>query len=145
MASDYAKRMSGCKKVAVGSVIVSCEGKPISLGANRVDFNLCKTKGCLREEKYGDYSRQHRNPDDCRAIHSELDAIASAQCDLSEATIFVTRYPCEACARAIAAAGIPKVVYGREQEISDMTKELFEGYGIEVIHESDYKEEDVTI
>jgi deoxycytidylate deaminase len=42
------------------------------------------------------------------------------------------------------AAGIERVVYGREQEISPMTARLFEFNGVEVDHIRDYKEEDVT-
>lgn len=77
LAYHYAERMSGCKKVAVGSIIKS-SGGIISMGANRVIPDLCIGRGCLRVEKYGDDSKSHRNPEDCRAIHSEIDAITSA-------------------------------------------------------------------
>jgi dCMP deaminase len=143
LASCYAARNSGCTKVAVGSVIVSKSGKLVSIGANRTIPDVCKHVGCLRVKKYGDNAKTHRNPDDCRALHSEIDAICNAGCDLSEATIYVTRYPCEACARAIAAAGITTVIYGRDQEISGPTWVIFESANIEVIHLNSYKEEDV--
>ena len=72
----FAKKNSGCRKVAVGSVIVK-DGQMISFGANRAIPNLCKTpRGCLRIEKYGEDSKSHRNPEDCRAIHSEIDALS---------------------------------------------------------------------
>lgn len=143
LASFYAKDHSGCKKVQVGSVIVKGDVL-LSIGANKSDLkNLCLAAGCLREEKYGDNSKVHRNPDDCRAIHSEVDAICSAKTDLHGATIYVTRYPCEACARAIVAAGIKNVVYGREQKISTMTQRIFEFNNVAVHNAYGYKEEDV--
>lgn len=140
-ASMYAKFASGCTKVRVGSIIVK-DGIIVSMGANRPIPNLCKAQGCLRVQKYGDNSKAHRNPDDCRAIHSEIDAIAHAKVDLSGTTIFVTRYPCESCARAIVSAGITTVVYGRTQEISDMTRQIFEYHDVKVIHCKDFIEED---
>ena len=144
IAQSYADSHSGCSKVSVGSLIVGDNGTIISAGANKTYPNLCKTsRGCMRVEKYGENSKLHRNPEDCRAIHSEIDAIASAQHPLAGCTIFVTRYPCEACARAIVSAGITKVVYGREQEISDETKIILEG--ITVIWHKEWTAPDTTI
>lgn len=144
LARNYAKENTGCTKVAVGSVIAK-GNRIISMGANRAIPNLCRVRGCLRVEKYGTNSKDHRNPEDCRALHSEIDAIAQTKEDLSGSTIYVTRYPCEGCARAIVAAGIKKVVYGRQQVISDMTREIFEYYDIQVIHASDYMEDDTVL
>lgn len=125
----YAQQESGCKKVAVGSAIMK-DDQVISLGANRAMPNLCKsTRGCLRVEKYGEDSKAHRNPDDCRAIHSEIDAVctaANAGRSTAGATIFVTRYPCESCAKAIVAAGIKQVFYGGTATISEDTQHIFD-------------------
>ena len=147
MAGDYAKRMTGCTKVSVGSCIVTRGGATV-LGANRVLDNHCKTDGCFRIAKYGDNAKTHRNPDDCLAIHSEVDAICNAAFEgisLEGATIFVTRYPCEACARAIIRAGIKNVIYGREQKISLMTSQLFNEEGIYCWNEPSYKEDDTVV
>lgn len=145
MAQLYANNMSGCKKVAVGSAIV-WEGQIVSLGANRGVPDLCKTpRGCLRVEKYGEDSKSHRNPEDCRAIHSEIDAICSAACmgiPLAGSSVFVTRYPCEGCAKAIIAAGITQVYYGGTALISEQTANMFECFGVTCIHVSDWKEDD---
>lgn len=144
LASDYAKRMSGCLKVQVGSVIVK-DNKLLAFGANRTIPNLCKTsRGCLRVEKFGENDKTHRNPEDCRAIHSEIDAICNSQVDLSGATIYVTRYPCEACAKAIIASGISRVIYGRETKVSEQTCWMLEDAGVEVIHFYGFTEADNT-
>lgn len=147
LAGLNARLKTGCTKVSVGSCIVK-NGKILAFGANRAIPNLCKTQGCLRIEKYGDNAKTHRNPDDCRAIHSEIDAICNAAKkgeSVEGATIYITRYPCEACARAIVAAGIKNVVYGRNQPISEMTKKIFESANVVVINHSEYMEEDSVI
>lgn len=142
MANIYAGIMSGCTKVTVGAVIVK-HGRAVSFGANRAIPDLCKYRGCLRIEKYGENDKTHRSPADCRAIHSEVDAICGAREDLAGATIFITRYPCEACARAIVSAGITWVVYGRQQKISEETQRIFEDFGVTVIWEKDWDAPDV--
>ena len=140
VAQAYANINSGCNKVAVGCAIVK-DGRVVSLGANRAIPNLCKVRGCLRVEKYGEDSKNHRNPEDCRAIHSEIDAIANARESLVGASIFVTRYPCEACARAIISAGISEVVYGGTTRISDQTLEMFESSKVRYTYVPDWKED----
>lgn len=146
LAGEYAKHHTGCTKVAVGSAL-EIDGRLVLLGANRAMPDLCKSRGCLRIEKYGNNSKQHRNPGDCRAIHSEVDVIGKAArrgMKLDGATIYVTRYPCEACARLIITAGIKRVVYGRNQLISETTRQMFEEAGVEVYNEASYVEEDTN-
>lgn len=142
MANIYAGIMSGCTKVTVGAVIVNND-RAVSFGANRAVPDLCQTRGCLRVEKYGDNNKTHRSPADCRAIHSEVDAICNAREDLKGTTIFVTRYPCEACARAIVSAGISRVIYGRQQSISEETAHIFEDADVDVVWNKDWDAPDV--
>lgn len=144
MAQAYADNKSGCNKVSVGSLILK-DRRVIALGANRAVPDLCKTaRGCLRVEKYGEDSKSHRCPEDCRAIHSEIDAICSAAytgVSLKGATIYVTRYPCESCAKAIIASGIDYVVYGGTTEISEATRSMFESNGVIYVHAQSWKED----
>lgn len=142
MAHEYAKKCSGCTKVQVGSVIVASNGCVVSLGANAAYPDLCKARGCLRVELYGENAKSHRLPGDCRALHSEVAAICNSAVPVRGCSIFVTRYPCEACARAIVAAGIREVVYGREQRISEETARIFSEAGITPVHESSWVKED---
>lgn len=143
MANDYAARMSGCTKVTVGAIITK-DGVPISFGANRAIPDLCKFRGCLRVELYGSNAKEHRLPADCRAIHSEVDAICNSRESLIGASIYITRYPCEACARAIVAAGISQVYYGRLQEVSDHTKQIFDSAGVGLFWIRSWTEEDTN-
>ncbi len=137
MAGKFAKVASGCTKVSVGSCIVTEDRKSIVVGANRVNGNLCKYQGCLRVKKYGDNAKTHRNPDAiCNA--------ASRGINVTGATIYVTRYPCEACARAIAASGIKRVVYGRNQLISEQTKQIFDSSDIRYHNQPKNMEDDTN-
>lgn len=133
IAQRYAESYSGCEKVKVGSVIVK-DGKIVSLGANRTILYDCLKLGCLRKKKYGENNKEHRNSGDCSSIHSEIDAIAKSSSSLEGATIYVTRYPCEECTKAIISAGIKKVYYGRAQSISKVTKSIFDRAHIEIVH-----------
>lgn len=142
IADLYAQIMSGCTKVQVGSLIIK-DRRIVSIGANRAEPDLCRYRGCLRVEKYGDNDKTHRAPEDCRAIHSELDAICSATTDINGATIVITRYPCEGCARAIVAAGISAVVFGRTQPISKETERIFESNHVSVTWIKDWIAPDV--
>lgn len=142
LAQDQADAFSTCSKVQVGSLIRTDKYFNI-FGYNRGVCN-CRSNGCRRIKLYGENSKLHRLPSDCDSIHSEIDAIskaAAAGISTYGSTIYVTRYPCEACARAICVAGIHRVVYGRKEEISEYTKQIFDTYGVEVIHE-DWEEED---
>lgn len=149
-AHAYSLENSGCNKVQVGSVIGFFDPRMRggfgveSYGANRCIPNKCKTEGCLRVKKYGEDSKNHRLPADCRAVHSELDAIIGARGDVNDEIICVTRYPCEACARAIVRAGLSMVAYGRQQKISAETEEIFKSGGVEVIHIPEWDAEDTT-
>lgn len=142
-AQSYADVCSTCAKVKVGSMILTKDKIPI-FGANH-GISDCITSGCRRIKLYGNASKEHRLPSDCDAIHSEIDAICTAAKQgtrLQGATIYVTRYPCEACARAIAASGISNVVYGREESISAYTSLILAHAGVNITHMVSWERED---
>lgn len=145
---EYANKHSGCKKVSVGSAIfVNGTTETVVFGVNRTLPVSCKEYGCQREKLYGEDSKNHRLPSDCRALHSEIEALTCAAkmgISVENATILVTRYPCEACARAIVNSGIKAVYYGRQQEISEQTKSIFEKAEVKVFWFKDWNYEDTT-
>ena len=132
-AQNYAEQNSTCAKVHVGALIITEDGHLV-YGSNNGVMN-CKKHGCRRVRLYGENSKIHRLPSDCDALHSEIDAIckaASKGLNLENAAIYVTRYPCEACARAIGASGIKKIYYGRNESISEYTQVILQNYGVDV-------------
>lgn len=145
---EYADRYSGCKKVNVGSaILINGTTETVIFGVNRTLPVSCKECGCQREKLYGEDSKNHRLPSDCRALHSEIEALTCAAkmgISVENATILVTRYPCEACARAIVNSGIKAVYYGRQQEISEQTKSIFEKAEVKVFWVKDWNYEDTT-
>lgn len=144
MAYLYAQKTSGCRKVAVGSLIEK-DSVVVALGSNQAMPDLCKSpRGCLRVEKYGEDSKVHRNPADCRAIHSEVDAICAAAMNghsTKGATIYVTRYPCESCAKAIVAAGITQVIYGGTANISEETQKILDAGHVDIVKVDGWRED----
>lgn len=144
LAQEYADTHSTCVKVKVGSIIDTPDSVIFFYGYNHGVCN-CKENGCRRINLYGEASKLHRLPSDCDSIHSEIDAICEAArsgFSVRGATIYVTRYPCENCARAIVAAGIKRVVYGREETISPYTATILASGHVEVVHRLDWERED---
>lgn len=140
LADLYANKASGCCKVAVGCAIVKDE-HIISLGANQTILSDCKSRGCYRMRRYGDDGKIHRNPEDCSSVHSEIDAIAKLRESAKGTTVYVTRYPCEGCAKALIAAGVSKVVYGGSTQISSLTEGMLDANDIRVIWIPSWKED----
>lgn len=68
--------------------------------------------------------------------HAPIQALIIARKeDVEGGTAFITKFPCYICAKALAAAGIKKVVYNRESNLKDkdMVLKVFELNGIEVV------------
>ena len=144
IAQQYADTHSTCAKVKVGSVIFVPNMAVYLYGCNHGVHN-CVRNGCRRVALYGEASKNHRLPSDCDAIHSEVDAICNAASEgvkLQGATIYVSRYPCENCARAIAESGIKRVVYGRKESASYYTEMILADKGVELVHIQDWDWED---
>lgn len=140
LADTYAKNHSTCKKTAVGCYIVN-EGiyrTVAAKGCNNSDVS-CKDAGCLREESFGNNSKDHRTTCRCYGNHAEQDALRKLVGISKEGdSAFVTRYPCDECAKALIDAGIKLVVYGREFPISDKAEQMFKEAGVEVVHLADW-------
>lgn len=137
LADTYAKNNSTCKKTAVGCYLVAELEWRIVLakGCNRSKVS-CKEEGCLREQCFGNNSKQYRSTCRCYKHHAEQDAISRIPKGIAkkELSAFVTRYPCEDCAKALVKAGVTLVVYGREFPISEVTRRIFEEANVEVVH-----------
>lgn len=91
----------------VGACIVNDEKKIVSVGYNGMPT------GCLDDEmpweRTGDNTLDTKYPFVC---HAELNAILNSSIHgVNGATLYVTLFPCNECAKAIIQCGIKRVVY----------------------------------
>jgi len=100
--SSLRSKDPSCK---VGACIVR-NYRVLSLGYNGMpwgcsDLNMPwgKTNPDILETKYP------------YVVHAELNAILNANKDLTGSTLYVTRFPCNECAKACIQAGIKKIIY----------------------------------
>jgi dCMP deaminase len=95
------------ESAAVGAVLVPQHGDPLS-AANRIPLRLrrvgYKVVGANSPDRY--LKLEHAE----RAV---IFAAARALVDMRDATIYCTRFPCAACARAIVDVGIKRLVVGQ--------------------------------
>ncbi|MGN0676585.1 MAG: deoxycytidylate deaminase, partial [Ruminococcus sp.] len=117
----------------VGACIVNEEKKIVAVGYNGMPT------GCNDDdmpwERTGETSLDTKYPFVC---HAELNAILNRNtASLKNATLYVTLFPCNECAKAIIQSGIKKVVYA-ENKYADTegvkaSKLMFEKCGVETV------------
>ena len=94
----------------VGACIVNTDKKLIGMGYNGFP------KGCSDLEfPWGKESEDELNTKFPYVVHAELNAILNSTTSVKGATIYVTRFPCNECAKAIIQAGIAEVVYSQDK------------------------------
>lgn len=127
-AANTAFLNSTCIKVGVGCLFLSDSGMEYTTCNMSDDFN-CKEHGyCFKARESGIYESCEETRHLCKAKHSEIRMIEFLEdndIDISRGTIFVTRYPCITCTKALCKAGVKKVCYCGIQEISNEVKEEF--------------------
>ena len=122
---------SGCFWRQVASLIVK-DGKVLYSAYNEMLPNKdeCYKLGCIR-----DTLAPGTKTEECSAIHSEASCIAMAAKDgkpLAGASIYVTTFPCPACAKLIAVAGIKKCFYNTGWANFDGER-VMQAAGVEII------------
>ncbi len=103
----FSAQRSKDNSTQVGACIVNNEKKIVSVGYNGMPT------GCIDDEmpweRTGECSLDKKYPVVC---HAELNAILnSSMHGVSGATLYVTLFPCNECAKAIIQCGIKKVIY----------------------------------
>ena len=112
-----AKRTT-CVRRSVGAVVVR-DNKLISCGFNGAPTKQphCLDIGCIRNELKIPSGERHEI---CRAVHAEENALLQAGLNKTYgATMYVTLFPCNICAKKIVNAGIVRVVYLEEYTNKD--------------------------
>lgn len=141
MAYEYARVFSSCCKVKVGAVLHDESSNKRIFGANQglTTETRCITSGeCYKAKVSGIYESTEATRHLCHAVHAEcnlLDRLShSRKMNLDTSVLYVTRYPCESCAKRIAESGIKRIRYAGVQKISDTVSKILEDASIEVSH-----------
>jgi len=122
---------SGCFWRQVASVIVK-DDKIIYKAYNEMLPNRdeCYKIGCIRDQ-----IKPGTKTETCSAVHSEANCIAQAAKDgksLKDASIYVTTFPCPACAKLIALSGIKKCYFAEGWANFDGER-VMQAYGVDLI------------
>lgn len=103
-----ASKESRCLKKKCGAVIIS-RGEIIATGYGDRDGEACTE--CARDKKEVFYS------DGCYSVHAEMRACIKALqngfSDWSNAVVYVTHGPCDACLKLLNHLGVRKVIYDK--------------------------------
>jgi len=117
-------RRSKDPNTQVGACIVNEKNIILSTGYNGMP------KGCSDDELPWDRDGDFQDTKYAYVCHAELNAILNSDGrSLAEATLYVTLFPCNECAKAIIQAGIKKVVYLEDKypdsEATQVSRKLF--------------------
>ena len=124
----------------VGACIVNDEHQILSLGYNGMPIGMNDDNAPWDRE--GEYLNT-KYPYVC---HSELNAILNARgINLTNATLYVTLFPCNECSKAIIQSGIKKVIYESDKYADTdgvkASKRMFDLAGIKYrLYENSHKQ-----
>jgi len=126
VAVDAATR-SSCKYLHTGAVIVK-DKRIIATGYNGAPPGIenCLNIGCRKDKENIKFNDKGKGI--CRGTHAEMNAMGLVERErLIGTTMYSVYFPCSACAKAIVAQGIRKVVYCFVYaEPDSLTNELFD-------------------
>ena len=135
----------------VGACLVNDDKKVLSLGYNGLTRNM--DDDTFDWKSTGEQTGIIENIKDYYVVHAERNAILNFRGnmkDLEGATLYVTWFPCNECAKEIIQVGIKKIVYLRmysKKELVNISMKMFEKAGVEVIPYSEkevLKEQEVS-
>jgi len=122
---------SKCWWRQVGAVAVK-DDKVVFRGFNKMlpNDDECYKIGCIR-----DSIAPGKSPEVCSVTHAEATIISLAAnegASLRGTTLFVTHFPCPACAKLVAMAGFKKLVYARGSSVFDGER-VMASSGVDII------------
>ena len=113
-------------KAQVGACIVNKDNKIIGVGYNGLPKGMEDTDELWNSEIKLKY-----------VVHAEVNALLNATKDLSNSTIYVTKFPCNECTKLLIQAGIKRVVFLENTESekwnSKEAKYMFQQAKVELI------------
>lgn len=110
-----------CTRAQVGAILVK-DKRLVSAGYNGAPSGEthCGDGGCPRGRLSFEECPPGADYANCIAIHAEVNAIIYAGVNARDCVLYVTRVPCQWCAKIIKSAGIKRVVYGQNLDEYDV-------------------------
>src|SRR3989338_8531848 len=122
-----------CRHVKAGCVIV-LDKRIIGTGYNGAPPRIinCLEAGC-RKENLGFEYKGSLNKGLCIGVHAEMNALANITRNISKgATVYISIFPCMACAKNLLAYNVSRIVYRREydKEEAERARRLLKEAGV---------------
>ncbi|MGW6624267.1 deoxycytidylate deaminase [Nocardia sp. NPDC055002] len=110
--AEAASKRSSCVRSKVGAVIVKGD-RIVSAGYNDSPAGTPGCESCPRRDSgCAPGSSYDTGPAACVALHAEQNAIIrAAPQDREGADLYVTRAPCDGCAKLIAGSGVRQIIW----------------------------------
>ena len=114
----------------VGACIVNQNKRIVGIGYNGLPC------GCSDDEFPWERSGGFLETKYAYVVHAEPNAILNATSDLTNATLYVTLFPCNECAKLIIQSGIKEIVYVSDKyqdtDASKASRRMLEAAGIKL-------------
>ncbi|MBQ3253492.1 MAG: dCMP deaminase family protein [Acholeplasmatales bacterium] len=116
----------------VGACVVNQDKRIIGIGYNGFP------RGCSDEEfPWGKEDTNRLNTKYPYVVHAEANAILNSSSSLKGATVYVTLFPCNECAKLLIQSGISKIVYMsdkyRNEESSVASRRMLDAANVEYV------------
>ncbi len=105
-------RRAACTRSRVGAVLVK-DNRIVSTGYNGAPAGEvhCTDGGCPRGRLSYDELPPNSEYDNCIALHAEINCLAYSRDEARGGVMYVTRAPCDWCAKVLDAFGVERVVH----------------------------------
>ena len=117
-------------RTQVGALIVSKDNKILGLGYNGFP------RGISDDEYSWDNTGDYIDTKYPYVVHAEVNAVLNSTANLEGATLYVTLFPCNECAKIIIQSGIKEVVYLSDEKNTDLqtiaSKRMFNSAGVKL-------------
>ncbi|KAJ3107432.1 Deoxycytidine monophosphate (dCMP) deaminase [Phlyctochytrium bullatum] len=131
--TQHAAHRSNCMKRRVGCIL-AMHHRVLATGYNGTPVGVrnCNEGGCKR---CNGGAKRGEGLEVCLCLHAEENALLEAGREriAGGAVLYCSTCPCIGCAKKIVQSGVKRVVYAQEYSMDEMTRELFDEAGVEMV------------
>ena len=102
-------KLSKDPRTKVGAILLSKDGKKLSMGYNGFPQGMDEPKELWKRHKKHSY-----------VVHAEINAIVNCDFEKEGATLYCTLQPCNSCLGAIINSGVKRIVFENEYKSLDL-------------------------